>query len=237
MVLNCYSEQEAKFFQKINTPAKIQDYLNGLKFNFEKHGETCYSPRMVIKNKTAHCMEGAMLAAAVLEFHGARPWVVDLRSVKPEDDDHVIAVFKQFDCFGAISKTNHGVLRYREPVYRTLRELVMSYFNEYFLNTGQKTLREYSNLIDLKIFDFLDWRTSNKHLFVIPQNTKALPLASFNPTAPSGIEENAVPCVVSAFVGRYALFIGRTLVAVNTPLWFKAGRSGCHAPNGMVVIH
>lgn len=163
-----YSSAEIKLFKRLNTPAKIQDYLNGLKFNFEKHGETCYSPRMVIKNKTAHCMEGALLAAAVLEFYGVRPAVVDLRSIKPQDDDHVIAVFKQFNCFGAISKTNHGVLRYREPVYKTLRELIMSYFHEYFLNTGQKTMREYSDLVDLKIFDYLNWRTSEEHLFVIP---------------------------------------------------------------------
>ncbi|MFA5991516.1 MAG: hypothetical protein WC794_04710 [Candidatus Doudnabacteria bacterium] len=164
-----YNPAEIKLFKRLSTPAKIQDYLNGLKFNFEKQGETCYSPRMVIKNKTAHCMEGAMFAAAALDFCGARPWVVDLRSIKPQDDDHVIAVFKQFNCFGAISKTNHGVLRYREPVYKTLRELIMSYFHEYFLNTGQKTLREYSDLVDLKIFDYLDWRTSKEHLFAIPQ--------------------------------------------------------------------
>ena len=119
MAKNYYSKEETKLFKRLNTPAKIQDYLNGLKFNFEKHGETCYSPRMVIKNKTAHCMEGALLAAAVLEFYGVRPAVVDLRSIKPQDDDHVVAVFKKFNCFGAISKTNHGVLRYREPVYKT----------------------------------------------------------------------------------------------------------------------
>jgi len=91
------------------------------------------SPREVIKNEKANCIEGAILAAAVLEFHGARPLVLDLRSTKkPYDDDHVVAVWKQFGCFGAISKTTHAVLRYREPVYKTLRELALSYFHEYF---------------------------------------------------------------------------------------------------------
>ncbi len=163
-----YTKAEIKLFQKLNSPQKIQTFLNALKFNFEKNGETCYSPRQVIKNKTAHCMEGAMLAAAILEFHGNKPFVVDLRSIKPGDDDHVVAIFKQYGCFGALSKTNHGVLRYREPVYKTLRELIMSYFHEYFLNTGQKTLREYSEVFDLSFFDYLDWRTTENNLFEIP---------------------------------------------------------------------
>lgn len=164
-----YSAPEIILFKKLNTPAKIQDYLNTLKFNFEKNGETCYSPRFVIKNKTAHCMEGAMLAAAILEFHGAKPLVMDLRSIKPQDDDHVVAIFKQFRCFGAISKTNHGVLRYREPIYKSVRELALTYFHEYFLNNGQKTLREYSEPFNLNYFNKLNWRTSEKDLFVIPQ--------------------------------------------------------------------
>ncbi len=169
MVLNRYSSKEIKLFKKLESPKKIQDFLNGLKFNFEKKGETCYSPRLVIKHQKAHCMEGAMFAAAVLEFHGAKPLVMDLRSIKPQDDDHVVAVFKHFDCFGALSKTNHGVLRYREPIYKTLRELVMSYFHEYFLNTGEKTLREYSDLVDLNFFGYLNWQTSTEHLFAIPE--------------------------------------------------------------------
>lgn len=168
---NCkknYSKSETKLFARLNSPTKIQDYLNSLKFNFEEDGDSCMSPREVIKNKKANCIEGAILAAAVLEFHGHKPLVVDLRSTKkPYDDDHVVAVCKQFGSFGAISKTNHGVLRYREPIYKTLRELVLSYFHEYFLNNGQKTLREYSELFDLSHFDHLNWRTTDKSLLKI----------------------------------------------------------------------
>ncbi len=152
---------------RLSSPDRVQDFLNGLKFNFETRGETCCSPRLVLRQRAAHCMEGAMLAAAALEYHGARPLVVDLRAAR-HDFDHVIAVFHRRG-WGAVSKTNHAVLRYREPVYRSLRELVMSYFHEYFLDSGQKTLREYSRPLDLNVFNRLDWRTTEKPLFAIPQ--------------------------------------------------------------------
>jgi hypothetical protein len=140
-----YIPEEIRLFRRLNTPAKVQDYLNALPFNFLARGVTL-SPRMVLQKQKADCFEGALFAAAALEFHGYKPLILDLRSVKkPYDYDHVVAVFKTDGCFGAISKTNHAVLRYREPVYKTLRELTMSYFHEYFLNTGKKTLREYSS--------------------------------------------------------------------------------------------
>ena len=170
MISFSYNTEEIKLFKRLNSPQKIQNYLNFLPFNFEKRGETCMSPREVVRKKTAHCMEGAMLAAAILEFHGNKPLVLDLRSGKNlKDFDHIVTVFKKFGCFGAISKTNHGVLRYREPIYKTLRELVLSYFHEYFLDTGVKTLREYSLPVNLSRFNKLSWRTSPKNLFKIPQ--------------------------------------------------------------------
>jgi len=164
-----YTKAEIQFFKKLNTPVKIQDYLNSIPFNFEKHGDTFMSPRRVIKEGTAHCMEGAMFAAAALEFHGHKPLILDLRSVKkPFDYDHVVAVVKIDGYWGAISKTNHGVLRYREPVYKTIRELVMSFFHEYFLHSGQKTLREYSVPLNLNRFNKINWRTSDEELWDIP---------------------------------------------------------------------
>jgi hypothetical protein len=158
--MSSYSKLELSLFRKLSTPAKIQDYLNSIPFNFDK-GSYCMSPRDVIKNKKAHCAEGAIFAASVLEYHGHKPLILDLRSTeKPYDYDHVVAVYKKDNFWGAISKTNHGVLRYREPVYKTIRELVMSYFHEYFLDTGVKTLREYSVPFDLSKYKKLDWRTS-----------------------------------------------------------------------------
>ena len=165
-----YTKEEKRLFSKLNSPNKIQNYVNSLPFNFEKKGDTCMSPRKVIETKMAHCMEGALFAAAVLEFHGHKPLVLDLRSVKkPFDYDHVIAVFKKYECFGSISKTNHAVLRYREPIYKSVRELVMSFFHEYYLENGDKTLREYSGLFDLSYFDNINWRTSEKDLFDVPE--------------------------------------------------------------------
>ena len=165
---NEYSPVEIKLFNKLNSPSKVQDYLNSLKFNFEKQGETCYSPRLVIKNQTAHCMEGAMFAASVLEFHKNKAWLLDLRATSG-DFDHVVCVYKKFGFYGAVSKTNHAVLRFREPIYKTVRELALSYFHEYFLSNGKKTLREYSELFDLNLLKASDWKTSDKSLFEIPR--------------------------------------------------------------------
>ena len=164
-----YTQEEMKLFRRLNTPQRIQDFLNTLTFDFEDTIDSYLSPRDVIKHKRANCLTGALFASACLEFHGAKPLLLDLRVAKKVgDDDHVVAVFKKFDCFGAISKTNHGVLRYREPVYKTLHELVLSYFHEYFLNSnGLKTLRQYSELLDLTKLNKLDWRTSGEKLVQI----------------------------------------------------------------------
>lgn len=165
-----YTSMELRLFRKLSTPQKIQDYLNTLAFNYEEMDDKCMSPRKAIEKQKADCVEGAIFAAAVLEFHGAKPWVLDLRStVKPYDYDHVIAVFKKDGCFGAISKTTHAVLRYREPVYRTTRELVMSYFHEYFLDSGRKTLREYSDVLDLSRFNKRKWQISDESISFIPK--------------------------------------------------------------------
>jgi hypothetical protein len=162
-----YTKNETKLFRKLSSPQKIQDHLNSLKFNFREDG-VFSSPRVVIKSGTVDCLEGALFASAVLEFHGEKPLVLDLRSSKkPFDYDHVVAVFKKDNYFGAISKTNHAVLRYREPVYKTIRELVMSYFHEYFLNDGKKTLREYSDVFDLNKLNHLEWRTTEKNLWEV----------------------------------------------------------------------
>lgn len=115
-----------------------------------------------------------MLAAAALEFHGHKPLVMDLRAKRP-DDDHVVCVFRQNGCWGGITKTNHAVLRYREPVYKTIRELALSFFHEYFDDHGNKTLREYTKPISLRRFDALNWRTSEKDLWAVPRGIDRAP--------------------------------------------------------------
>lgn len=167
-------EQEMqRIFRKLDSPRRIQDFLNTLRINFEEHGETCSSPLAVLQRGSAHCMEGAMLAAAALRMHGFPPLVVDLRAT-PDDYDHVLAVFKQHGCWGAITKTNHAVLRYREPVYRTIRELAMSFFHEYFDDGGRKNLRSFSMPISLARFDRLQWMTAAGDLWEIPQYLDAV---------------------------------------------------------------
>ena len=141
--------------------------MNRLAINFEEHGETCMSPRRVLLFRKAHCLEGALLAAVGLMRLGHRPLIIHLAAEDP-DDDHVVAVFKKGKCWGAISKTNHASLRYREPVYTSIRELVMSYFHEYFLQRdGRKTLRSYTRPIDLRRFRHLDWETTEEELWAL----------------------------------------------------------------------
>ncbi len=164
-----FSKEQINLIKKLNNPKKVQDFLDELEINFEPNGDTCFSPKKVLETKKAHCIEGALLAATILRFHGFEPLILDLETTN-KDYDHVVALFKINGFWGAISKTNHAVLRYREPVYKTLRELVMSYFHEYFLQKdGFKTLRAYSNPINLKIFDDEDWVSSKEDVWFIPE--------------------------------------------------------------------
>lgn len=120
-------------------------------------------------------MEGAMLAAAALRLQGRPPLVLDLTS-EDGDDDHVLALVRERGCWGAISKTNHAVLRYREPIYRTIRELALSCFHEYFLNrNGRKTLRSYSRPINLARFDSRGWMTDEEDVSYIPDYLYTVP--------------------------------------------------------------
>lgn len=163
--VNSFTKKEKALTKKLNTPAKVQDFLNRLPFNFEKRGETLRSPLFALRAKRAHCFEGALLGAYILSQHGFRPFLMHLKAQK-EDYDHVIAPFKIGKFWGALSKTNHAVLRYREPVYGNIRELAMSYFHEYFLNNGQKTLRQYSALLNLNMVK-KNWATSKEDLWSI----------------------------------------------------------------------
>ena len=160
--------------KKLNTPAKIQDYLDSIPFNYEKSGETCMSPIRVLKEKKAHCIEGAMLAASAMALQGQKPLVMSLK-VKKGDYDHIVALYKYNGFWGAISKTNHSVLRYRDPIYKTIRELALSYFHEYFDNkTSRKTLRSYSEPFNLKTLG-MKWIIAEEELSYIAQAIDDLP--------------------------------------------------------------
>jgi hypothetical protein len=163
-----FNKKELSLIKKLNTPNKVQDFLNTLEFNFEESGvETLSSPIKVIRRGSAHCFEGALLGAYILSFHGYKPLILHLET-SLGDTDHVVAVFKQNGLWGALSKTNHAVLRYREPVYKNIRELVMSYFHEYFLSNGVKTLRGYSKPLNLSIFES-GWEVEESDLWGIDE--------------------------------------------------------------------
>ncbi len=159
------SHDEFKIFKKLTTPSKVQDFLDTLPINFEEGGDTCQSPLRALRNKKVQCIEGAILAAAIFWYHGREPLLLDLKTAKG-DDDHVLALFRSGVKWGAVSKTNHAVLRYRDPIFASVRELAVSYFNEYFLDNGKKTLRSFS--VPLRLLQYDDeWLTTEEDLWGI----------------------------------------------------------------------
>lgn len=162
------SSEELAVLKKLDTPEKIQDFLDDMPSNLSRYSESCSSPRMALRKGRAHCIEGAFIAATALWLAGKRPILMDLKAIDP-DFDHVVALFKRDGHWGAISKSNHPVLRYRDPIYRTLRELALSYFHEYvYVKTGDKTLRSYSRPFSLKRYG-TEWITSEEHLWDIAE--------------------------------------------------------------------
>ncbi|MBM3646607.1 MAG: hypothetical protein FJX11_02325 [Alphaproteobacteria bacterium] len=148
---------EGRVLRTLSTPQRIQEFVIGLHANFEEEGDTLRSVRGVLHHRRAHCIEAAFVAACALWLHGEPPLLMDLTA--KGDSDHVITLFRRGGCWGAISKSNHVWLRWRDPVYRSLRELAMSYFHEY-TNKQRKTLRTYSEPVDLRKFDTAAWVTN-----------------------------------------------------------------------------
>lgn len=158
------SNKEFAILKKLDTPVKIQNFLDRVPTNYEKNGETNMSPRRSLRMNKIHCFEGALIAATALWINGEEPLIMDMRSEHP-DVDHVLCVYKRNGYWGAISKTNHATIRFRDPVYKTIRELAMSYFHEWFMDkNGKKTLRSFSNPYNLKKLG-RSWITSEEDLW------------------------------------------------------------------------
>lgn len=155
---------ELRALRRLNTPAKIQAYLDAMTYDYS---DTARSPRRVLREKRGHCMEGALLAAAALRANGHPPLLMDLEAVR--DDDHVIALYREHGLWGGIAKSNYAGLRFRAPVYRTLRELALSYFEHYYNLKGERTLRGYSRAVDLRKFDSQHWMTSEEDVWCVPE--------------------------------------------------------------------
>ncbi len=163
-----FTSAECAVFRRLDAPDKIQRFLDcDLAYNKEPDGHTCRSPRRVLRDRTAHCMEGALFGAAALRMLGHPPLLLDLEAVR--DDDHVLAIFRSRGHWGAVAKSNYSGLRYREPVYRTLRELVLSYFEHYYNHQKEKTLRRYSRPVNLRRFDGMRWMTAEEDVWAIPE--------------------------------------------------------------------
>jgi hypothetical protein len=154
-----WKAEEREILARMDTPFKVQGWLNSIAYD---PAPGTASPRRVMRERKANCFEGALFAAAAFRFHGRPPLVVDMRSWN--DDDHVLAVFRQNGAWGCVAKSNYTVLRFREPVYRSIRELMMSFFDVYFNPIGQKTLRAYSVPYDVSRFDGMSWMTTEEDI-------------------------------------------------------------------------
>lgn len=163
-----WTPKERKTLRALKTPERVQQFLDDLPYNLEPNEDSCFSPRLTLRNETAHCLEGALLAAAALEEHGLPALLIDLESVR--DDDHVLAVYRSGGYWGAIGKSNYTGLRFRSPVYASLRELAISYFDHYYNLQGEKTLRGYGGPVNLRRFDKRGWKTDEGPVWYIPEH-------------------------------------------------------------------
>jgi hypothetical protein len=147
----------------LDAPARIQAFLNTIPYSEDKFYRC---PLRLLQDRKGHCFDGALFAVMALRRIGYPPLILELIP-NERDDDHLLALFKQHGCWGAVAQSNFTGLRYREPVYRSLRELVMSYFEDFFNTAGEKTLRGYRGPIALKAFDYLDWTVNDSSLDTI----------------------------------------------------------------------
>jgi hypothetical protein len=168
--LNAFTPAELRKLRSFKDPHGVQRFLEDTPYHL---ADTAWSPRRVLHERTSHCLEGAIFAAAALRALGFPPLLIDLEA--HNDTDHVLAVYRIKDHWGAVAQSNYTGCRYREPVYRTLRELAMSYFNVYFNMRGERTLRNYSRPVNLARFDHLEWMTTDKPVWFIPYHLVEIP--------------------------------------------------------------
>jgi len=148
----------------LSTPARIQKFIDELPYQY---ANTAWSPQRVLRERKGHCLEGALLAAAALRINGHPPLLMDLEAV--HDDDHVVAIYRERGLWGSIAKSNFAGLRFRAPIYRTLRELALSYFEHYYNLRGERTLRSYSRPMNLTRLDSQHWMTSEENVWCVPE--------------------------------------------------------------------
>jgi hypothetical protein len=162
--ISAFSPAELRKLRALKTPHGIQRALDAMPYHL---ADSAWSPRRVLAENTSHCYEGALFAAAALRVNGYPPLIIDFEA--EHDTDHVLAIYKVDGCWGAVAKSNYTGCRYREPVYRSLRELALSYFDVYFNLRGDRTLRTFSRPVHMKRFDHLDWMTTDKPVWFVAE--------------------------------------------------------------------
>lgn len=162
---------ELQTLRSLESPVAIQAYLDDTPYNPDDYTRC---PLKVMRDRVAHCLEGGLFAAVALRRLGYPPLILDMQPEPGTDDDHVLAIFKQHGCFGAVAKSNFVGLRYREPIYRSPRELVLSYFEAYYNIHGQKTLRAYTRVLDLRRYDRYGWMWDDQGVAVVEQRLYSL---------------------------------------------------------------
>jgi len=190
------TSEQRTVLKSLQSPARIQAYLDDTPYSPESINR---SPLRVIQDRLAHCLDGGLFAAMALRRLGHPPLIVDLLPEPGRDDDHVLAIFKVAGCYGAVAKSNYAGLRFREPVYRSLRELVMSYFEVFYNTEAEKTLRAYTRPLNLKAYDRMNWPWNDSAADAVEEYLKTL---------------QTIPLVTAEQAAR--------LEAVD-PLSFKAG--------------
>lgn len=158
------SREHLRILRALKTPALIQKFIDAVPYQY---ANSAWSPQRVLRERKGHCLEGALLAAAALRVNGHPPLVMDLEAV--HDDDHVIALYRERGLWGSIAKSNFAGLRFRAPIYRTLRELALSYFEHYYNLRGERTLRSYASSVNLARLDDRRWMTSEEDVWCVPE--------------------------------------------------------------------
>jgi hypothetical protein len=159
-----FSPKDFRTLRALKTPTQIQKFIDALTYQY---ADTAGSPQRTLRERKGHCLEGALLAAAALRINGHPPLLMDLEAVR--DDDHVIALYRERCLWGGVAKSNYAGLRFRAPIYRTLRELALSYFEHYYNLRGERTLRNYSGPVNLARLDNQDWMTSEEEVWCVPE--------------------------------------------------------------------
>jgi hypothetical protein len=159
-----FTGAEVRKLRSLKNPHGIQRFLDEMPYHL---ADTAYSPRRVLRENTSHCFEGALFAAAALRMNGYPPLILDLEA--DQDTDHVIAIFCQNGHWGSIGKSNYTGCRYREPVYRSLRELALSYFEGYFNLRRERSLRTFSRPVNMKRFDSREWMTTDEPMWFVAE--------------------------------------------------------------------